>query len=335
MAGLAVDIGHGGIRSRRLQGALAFLIVYIVWGSTFLAIRFAVETIPPFLTAGTRHLIAGSILLAWAWWRGERPSGQAWRMGIVLGFLFFLVGHGTLHWAEQHVPSGVAALVVATEPVFVAWMLPLFRLGSAPGAKTYVGLALGVASVAVLFGPDVTGGGGDMVIGLAAVLLGSISWAAGIVLSRKLQERRDGVADTSTMNAALPLLCGSFMLLAGGVARGEHDLLSAGSVSTLSLLGLLYLVFFGSLVAFTAYSWLLKHYPPTLVATHTYVNPIVALILGWLLAAEKITVSIVASAALAIAAIALVSKGEASVGRAPSETDPLPADPLHKRSGAG
>ncbi|HSL77440.1 MAG TPA: EamA family transporter [Candidatus Limnocylindrales bacterium] len=301
----------GGARSRRAQGALAFLIVYIVWGSTFLAIRFAVETIPPFLTAGTRHLIAGSILLAWAWWRGERPSSQAWRMGIILGFLFFLVGHGTLHWAEQHVPSGVAALVVATEPVFVAWMLPLFRLGGAPGAKTYLGLGLGVASVAVLFGPDVTGGGDDMVIGLAAVLLGSISWAAGIVLSRKLQERRGGKVDTSTMNAALPLLCGSLMLLVGGLVRGEHDQFSVSSVSTLSLLGLLYLVFFGSLVAFTAYSWLLKHYPPTLVATHTYVNPIVALVLGWLFAAEQITVSIVASAVLAIAAIALVSSGEA------------------------
>jgi drug/metabolite transporter (DMT)-like permease len=116
------------------------------------------------------------------------------------------------------------------------------------------------------------------------------------------------------MNAALPLLCGSFMLLVGGLVRGEHDQFSVSSVSTLSLLGLLYLVFFGSLVAFTAYSWLLKHYPPTLVATHTYVNPIVALILGWLFAAEKITVSIVASAVLAIAAIALVSKGEASRG---------------------
>lgn len=310
MTGLTVEAERAGTtEGHRLRGALAFLIIYLVWGSTFLAIRFAVETIPPFFTAAARHLVAGSLLLAWAWWKGERPSAQAWRMGLILGFLFFLVGHGTLHWAETRVPSGVAALVIATEPIFVAWMLPLFRLGGMPGAVTYLGLALGAASVAVLFGPDVTAGEG-VVAGLVAVVLGSVAWAAGIVLSRKLQERPDGTADTSTMNAALPLLCGSGMLLVGGIALGEQNEFSLSSVSAPSVVGLLYLIVFGSLVAFTAYSWLLKHYPPTLVATHTYVNPIVALLLGWAFAGEKITVSIVISAALAIAAIALVNKGE-------------------------
>jgi drug/metabolite transporter (DMT)-like permease len=310
MAGMAVEVEDAGTPDRhRLRGVVAFLIIYLIWGSTFLAIRYAVETIPPFFTAATRHLIAGSILLAWAWAKGERPSAQAWRMGLILGFLFFLVGHGTLHWAETRVPSGVAALVVAVEPIFVAWMVPLFRLGAPPGARTYLGLALGAASVAVLFQPDVTTGEG-IVPGLLAVLLGSLSWAAGIVLSRKLQERPDGQVDTSAMNAALPLLCGSAMLLVGGLALGEHDTFAISSVSTLSLVGLVYLIVFGSLLAFTAYSWLLRHYPPTLVATHTYVNPIVALILGWALAGERITTSIVISAALAIAAIALVNTGE-------------------------
>lgn len=310
MAGMAVEVEDAGTPDRhRLRGVVAFLIIYLIWGSTFLAIRYAVETIPPFFTAATRHLIAGSILLAWAWAKGERPSAQAWRMGLILGFLFFLVGHGTLHWAETRVPSGVAALVVAVEPIFVAWMVPLFRLGAPPGARTYLGLALGAASVAVLFQPDVTTGEG-IVPGLLAVLLGSLSWAAGIVLSRKLQERPDGQVDTSAMNAALPLLCGSAMLLVGGLALGEPDTFAISSVSTLSLVGLVYLIVFGSLLAFTAYSWLLRHYPPTLVATHTYVNPIVALILGWALAGERITTSIVISAALAIVAIALVNTGE-------------------------
>jgi drug/metabolite transporter (DMT)-like permease len=310
MAGMAVEVEDAGTPDRhRLRGVVAFLIIYLIWGSTFLAIRYAVETIPPFFTAATRHLIAGSILLAWAWAKGERPSAQAWRMGLILGFLFFLVGHGTLHWAETRVPSGVAALVVAVEPIFVAWMVPLFRLGAPPGARTYLGLALGAASVAVLFQPDVTTGEG-IVPGLLAVLLGSLSWAAGIVLSRKLQERPDGQVDTSAMNAALPLLCGSAMLLVGGLALGEQDTFAISSVSTLSLVGLVYLIVFGSLLAFTAYSWLLRHYPPTLVATHTYVNPIVALILGWALAGERITTSIVISAALAIVAIALVNTGE-------------------------
>ena len=312
MAGMAVDVaGVGTPQRHRLRGALAFLIVYLVWGSTFLAIRYAVETVPPFFTAASRHLVAGSILLAWAWWKGERPSAQAWRMGLILGFLFFLVGHGTLHWAETRVPSGVAALVVAVEPIFVAGMIPLFRIGGPPGAKTYLGLALGAASVAVLFQPDVPTADG-IVPGLLAVLLGSLSWAIGVVLSRKLQERRDGQVDTSAMNAALPLLCGAGMLAVGGLALGEQDQFSLSAVSTLSLIGLLYLIVFGSLLAFTAYSWLLRHYPPTLVATHTYVNPIVALILGWAVAGERVTSSIVISAALAVAAIALVNTGEQS-----------------------
>ncbi|HEX2637647.1 MAG TPA: EamA family transporter [Gemmatimonadales bacterium] len=295
----------------RLQGILAFLIIYIVWGSTFLAIRYAVETIPPFLTAATRHLIAGAILLAWAWRNGERPGKEAWRAGLVLGFLFFLVGHGTLHWAEQTIASGVAALVIATEPIFVALMLPLFKLGRRPDLTTYLGLGLGATSVIILFRPDVTAGQG-MIAGLLAVLLGSVSWAVGIVLSRKLQTRRDGAPDTSTMNAALPLLCGGVMLLAGAALRGELHDFHWVAVSRESLSGLLFLVFFGSLVAFTAYSWLLKHYPPTLVATHTYVNPIVAVLLGWLFAGERISPSIVESTAFAVAAIGLVQRGEGS-----------------------
>src|SRR5438128_4204737 len=292
----------------RIQAILAFLIIYIVWGSTFLAIRYAVETIPPFLTAATRHLIAGGFRRAWGWRNGERPSKEAWRAGLVLGFLFFLVGHGTLHWAEQKIPSGVAALVIATEPIFVALMLPLFQLGRRPGLTTYLGLGLGAASVIVLFRPDVTAGQG-MIAGLLAVLLGSVSWAVGIVLSRKLQARRNGAPDTSAMNAALPLICGAVMLLGGAVLRGELHDFHWTAVSRESFSGLMFLVFFGSLVAFTAYAWLLKHYPPTLVATHTYVNPIVAVLLGWWVAGEKLTTSILLSMFLAISAIALVNRG--------------------------
>ena len=285
------------------KGILAFLTVYIVWGSTFLAIRYAVETIPPLFVAATRHLIAGSILFAWAWWHGERATKQGVKAGLVLGALFFLISHGTLHWAEQFVASGVAALVIATEPVFVALMLPLFRLGAAPTAKTYAGLALGIGSVLVLFRPDVAT---DRlaIIGLIAVLISSIAWSAGIVLSRKVQPKTAG-----TMNAALPLVCGSLMLVAAGVVRGEHQELDVSAVTTESLLGLLFLIFFGSLLAFTAYSWLLKHYPPTLVATHTYVNPLVAVLLGWLLAGETMSISVIASAVLAISAIGLVNSG--------------------------
>ncbi len=295
------------VRPSRLRAILAFFAIYVIWGSTFLAIRFAVESIPPLLTAATRHLIAGSILLAWALWKGERPTRQGFRAGIILGFLFFFVSHGLLHWAETKVPSGVAALVIAIEPAIVAFLLPLLRLGPRPRGWTYAGLALGALSVGVLFGPDVATGPG-VAAGLVTVLISAVAWSLGIVYSRKLQPEGGG-----TLNAALPLLCGSLMLLVGSLLRGELHAIQLGSVSRASWLGLLFLIFFGSLVAFSAYSWLLKHYPPTLVATHTYVNPIVAVFLGWLMAGEKLTASIVLSMGLAISAIALVNRGSPRV----------------------
>src|SRR5438105_10940950 len=142
-------------RPGRIETSLAFLSIYVIWGSTFLAIRYAVESIPPLFTAATRHLIAGSILLGWALWKGERPTRQGWRAGIVLGFLFFFVSHGLLHWAELSVPSGVAALVIAIEPAIVALLLPVLKLGPRPRGMTWAGLALGAASHALLFPPEI------------------------------------------------------------------------------------------------------------------------------------------------------------------------------------
>jgi drug/metabolite transporter (DMT)-like permease len=290
-------------RPGRIEVILAFLSIYLIWGSTFLAIRFAVESIPPLFTAAIRHLVAGSILLAWAAWKGERPTRQGWRAGLILGFLFFFVSHGLLHWAELNVPSGAAALVIAVEPAIVALLLPLLGLGPLPRGLTWGGLAAGAASVAVLFRSDVSAGEGAA-MGLLAVLVSAVAWSLGIVLSRKLQP-----ASGSTLNAALPLLCGSLMLLLGGIARGEHRGFHLGQVSSASLLGLLFLVFFGSLIAFSAYAFLLRHFPPTLVATHTYVNPIVAVLVGWAFAGERLTGSILLSMALAIVAIWMVSRG--------------------------
>jgi drug/metabolite transporter (DMT)-like permease len=290
-------------RPTRLEAVFAFLAIYLIWGSTFLAIRYAIDSIPPLFTAATRHLVAGSILLAWALWKGERPTRQGWRAGLLLGFLFFFVSHGLLHWAELKVPSGVAALVIAVEPAIVALLLPLLKLGPPPRGATWAGLVLGAGSVALLFRPDVSAGQG-VSMGLAAVLVSAFAWSLGIVYARKLQP-----ANLSTLNAALPLVCGSLMLLAGGLLRGEHHALQLNHVSAPSILGLLFLIFFGSLTAFSAYAWLLKHYEPTLVATHTYVNPIVAVLLGWAFAGEKLSASILLSMALALLAIWLVNRG--------------------------
>src|SRR5438067_2944929 len=291
------------VRPGRIEAISAFLAIYVIWGSTFLAIRYAVESIPPLFTAATRHLVAGSILLAWALWKGERPTRQGWRAGLVLGFLFFFVSHGLLHWAELKVPSGVAALVIAIEPAIVALLLPVLKLGAAPRGLTWAGLALGAVSVGLLFRPDVSGGEG-MSIGLIAVLVSATAWSLGIVYARKLQP-----ANGSTLNAALPLVCGSLMLLTGGFLRGEHHAFQFSRILPESFFGLLFLIFFGSLTAFSAYAWLLKHYSPTLVATHTYVNPIVAVLLGWALAGERLTGSVLLSMALAILAIWLVNRG--------------------------
>ena len=299
-------------RPGRIETISAFLAIYVIWGSTFLAIRYAVDTIPPLFTAATRHFVAGSILLGWALWKGERPTRQGWRAGIILGFLFFLVSHGLLHWSELKVPSGVAALVIAVEPAIVALLLPLLKLGPSPRGVTWAGLALGAVSVALLFRPEVSADPG-VFVGLVAVLVSAIAWSLGIVYARKLQP-----PNGSTLNAALPLLCGSLMLLAGGFLRGEHRAFQLSQVSHPSLFGLLFLIFFGSLTAFSAYAWLLKHFEPTLVATHTYVNPIVAVLLGWAFAGEKLTVSILLSMALAILAIWLVNRGSA-------ERDPVRA----------
>src|SRR5580704_10353032 len=171
-------------RSYAIKLALAFVAIYVIWGSTYLAIRYAVETIPPLVAAGIRHSIAGGIMLIWAWWRGFRPTRQQWVAGFVLGALFFLVGHGTLHWAEQYVGSGLAALLIATEPMFIlvlGWMMKQQKVS----LLSALGLGLGVAGVAMLTGAELTVKGSSLV-GLLAVLLGSLSWSLGVVVSPRL-----------------------------------------------------------------------------------------------------------------------------------------------------
>src|SRR5437016_13290226 len=162
-------------RPRRIEAISAFLAIYVIWGSTFRAIRYAVASIPPLFTAATRHLVAGSILLGWALWKGERPTRQGLRAGIILGFLFFFVSHGLLHWAELNVPSGVAALVIAIEPAIVALLLPVLKLGPRPRCMTWSVLALGSVIVALLFPPDVSGDLGA-VMGLFAGAVSPAEW---------------------------------------------------------------------------------------------------------------------------------------------------------------
>jgi drug/metabolite transporter (DMT)-like permease len=293
-------------RAEKIKLALAFAAIYLVWGSTYLAIRYAVETIPPLVTAGIRHTVAGSILLAWACARGYRPRREHWLAGLAVGALFFLVGHGTLHWAEQYVGSGLAALLLATEALFIlvlSWALGQQRISR----LSALGLGLGVVGLAILVGPALTTKGSSL-IGVLAVLLGSLSWAAGVVVSPMVKLPEDALGRT-----ALPTLCGAAMLLVAAGITGEFHAVHWASVSLKSWLGLAYLITFGSVVAFTAYTWLLQRIPPTLVATHTYVNPVVAVLLGWLFASEPLTMRVAAASVAILGAIVLIRRGERAV----------------------
>jgi drug/metabolite transporter (DMT)-like permease len=303
-------------RAHTIKLALAFAAIYLVWGSTYLAIRYAVETIPPLVTAGIRHSIAGGILLAWAWARGFRPTRQEWLSGFVVGALFFLIGHGSLHWAEQYVSSGLAALLIATEPMFIlllAWLMGQQKISR----MSALGLALGVTGVAALTGAELTKG--SSLVGLLAVLVGSLSWAAGVVVSPRLKLPSDALART-----AVPLVCGAVMLLIAAGVTGEFQATHWSSISLRSVFGLGYLITFGSIVAFTAYTWLLQQCPPALVATHTYANPVVAVLLGWFLAAEPLTMRLALASVAILGAIVLIRRGERSVTAMPAQVRRAP-----------
>lgn len=311
----------------RLLVLLAFACIYFVWGSTYLAIRYAVETIPPLFVASFRHLIAGGLLFGWCWWRGLRPSRQQWLASIVLAALFFLIGHGTLHWAQQTLPSGLAALLIATEPIFVAIILTATRRTTFT-PTLLMGLVLGLLGVGLIIGADLQTGRSAMLSSFA-VLIGTASWAIGMVYSRSASLHPD-----DRMAAAMSLLVGAVMLFLAGTVTGEATGFDFAFVSVKSLLALGYLAIAGSLVAYSAYFWLLNRYPPTLVATHTYVNPVVALILGWALAGEVLTGRFLFGGVVVMAAIVLVGRATSSEGKAAKISEQHPRESTTQQKAA-
>lgn len=294
----------------RVRVVLAFLAIYVIWGSTYLAIRYAVESIPPFYTAGFRHLIAGTILLVWSLLKKQKPTWAQIRASVVIGFFFFLVGHGSLHWAERFVPSGLASLLVASEPIWV------FLLASA-AARTWrlngmllAGILLGLVGVGLLVHGTALDQTRGITLGAVAILIGAFSWSVGIIYSR-----RSHLSGSPLLLSALSLLSGSAMLLATGTLAGEYRGFSLGQVAPRAWWSLAYLIIFGSVVAFTAYNWLLEHYSPTLVATHTYMNPIVAVLLGWSFGGETLTWNVAFAALLVVGAVFLVDQGTTRLQR--------------------
>jgi len=316
-------------RPSLLEIGLAFAAVYVIWGSTYLAIRFAIETLPPFLMAGARFLVAGAILYGWARLRGHAaPSRVQWRAALIVGGLLLAGGNGSVVWAEQRVASGLAALLVSTVPLWVVvleWLGPPSVRGGRPGRPVVLGVAGGLLGVALLVGPGELAGGGDVdLLGSLALVGASLSWAFGSLLSRRLP-----LPVSPLLSTAMEMLCGGVLLLAAGVATGEPTQLGAVPISGRSLLALVYLVVFGSLVAFTAYVFLLRHVATSKVATYAYVNPVVALVLGWALAGEELSGRTLLAAVVILGSVVLITRFR----RPAAEERAEPAESLHPHLG--
>ena len=284
----------------RVWAALA--TIYVVWGSTFLAIAVVVRDLPPFLAMGLRHLVAGSLLFAWVWGRRRgdlRLGRREWGAAFVFGGALFLASHGLLAWAQQDVPSGIAALLVGTIPLWFA-ILARFFLGETLGRRALVGLVLGFAGLALLVDPSGTAGAEP--IGALAIVVGAFTWAAGSLWSTRSPLPKD-----TLLAAAMGMLAGGLLLMIVAGLAGEFD---EARFTAEALGATAYMVVVGSLVGFSAYVWLLKVAPASTVSTYAYVNPVIAVALGWAFNDETITARTLVAGAAIVAGVALmVSRG--------------------------
>jgi drug/metabolite transporter (DMT)-like permease len=291
----------------RAKVAAAFAVVYLVWGSTYLAILYAIRAIPPLLMAGTRFAAAGVILYSVLRLRGaERPTGRNWAAAAVSGIAMLGMGNGGVSWAEQRVPSGVAALVVASVPLWMVVMEWGKPGGRRPPWGVLTGVLVGAAGLVLLVQPWKAGGSIDLAAA-GVVLVGSISWAAG-----SLYTRRAPLPRSVLLAAAMQMLSAGAALLALGLVAGEGAKLRWGAIDVEAVAALGYLVLFGSVLAFSAYGWLLGVCPPARVATYAYVNPVVAVLLGWWFAHEPLTGRTVAGMAVLIAGVVIVNTARAA-----------------------
>jgi drug/metabolite transporter (DMT)-like permease len=281
----------------------AFAAVYVIWGSTFLAIRIGDESFPPLLVAGIRHLTFGLIAFPILLWKTKaRPTWAEWRATTVTGFLLLAMGNGGVCLAEERVPSGIAALLVATVSlwmVLIDWLRPN---GVRPVPRVIVGLVLGFAGLALLVGPKELGGSGRIdPVGVAILGVGSFAWACGSIYAK-----HGGMPSSPLLGSAMQSLTGGLILWIVGGFTGEIGALHLATVSTRSWIAISYLIFFGSMIGFSSYLYILKHSTATRVATYAFVNPIVALFLGWLFLHEAITLRTILASAVILAAVLLV-----------------------------
>lgn len=313
------------MQRRTLGLVLAFASVYLIWGSTYLAIRYAVETMPPFLMASARWLVAGGLVYAWRRLAGDAPPTlRQWTSAAIVGVALILGGNGLVSWAQQWVPSSLAALLIAIVPVWIA-LLVWQRTGVRPGLRVSAGILLGLVGVAILFTPAILGGlrgAVPMLIGTVAILVATISWASGSIYSRTAI-----VHESTLLQVAMQMLAGGVALALVGLGTGELPRVDLASVSVRSWVSFAFLTIFGSIVAFSAYIWLLRQVPASLVATYAFVNPIVAVLLGTLLAGETLDAGKVVASVLIVIGVALVVLG----GRRPAGGPPATPAPTAPR----
>ena len=291
----------------------AMIVVYIVWGSTYLAISYAIESMPPFLMASARFLLAGGILYGWRRLAGDpAPLRVEWHSAAIVGALLLVGGNGGVVWAEQYVPSGIAALLVGSAPL---WMVLIDAVRPARGSNqtlanrrpaglTVLGVVFGFLGIALLVGPSqITGISGDInLVGAGVLTLAAFLWALGSIYNRGAR-----LPASPLLGTGMEMLAGGFGLLLLGTLTGDWGRLDLAGITTPSLLGFGYLVVFGALVGFAAYTWLLRVAPTPLVSTYAYVNPLVAIVLGSLIAGEPVTTRIIISTAIILGAVALIT----------------------------
>jgi len=291
--------------------AAAFAAIYVIWGSTYLAIRFAIDSIPPLFMGSMRFLTAGCLLYGWAFLRGAvRPTRAQWRGAAIAGALMLGAGNGSVVIAEQWVPSGVTAVLVACVPLWMVVFDVLFGSKARPSLRAQVGLLLGFGGVAALAGaPGVGGGGVREILGVFLLLGGCASWAAGSLYLRQI------TAPAGALTwVAMQMIMGGVVLGMASLAMGELPRVHLGEVTPRSLWSVVYLIVFGSLVAYSAYVWLLRVTTPARVGTYAYVNPVIALFLGWALAGEPLTVGSVAAAAVILGSVVIIVSETRSLG---------------------
>ena len=307
----------------RVMILAAFAAIYIVWGSTYLAIKYAVETVPPFLMTGARFLVAGIVLYAWSLIsrsdRGYPKAARArdWRDAFIIGALLIVGGTALVGWAELDVPSGMTSLILATTPL---WLVVFESAGSriAPVPRVIAGVVVGLIGLGILVAPSLTSTtpSGVSALGVGALVFSAFSWSIGALYSRRVAQSATRPV-SAARSTGMQMIAGAVLTLIIAVALGEHRAFSWEAVTPVSLIAIAYLLVFGALVGFSAYLWLMRVSTPSRVATHAYVNPVVAVLLGWAVAGEHVSGMTLAAMAVIVLAVILIVSAPSRVQHAP------------------